>query len=59
MEAKYDDYDLHTSFPVQFNSDEILLNVPEGGKTLKSGWMITPLYYPLVRTIVTTLLVST
>ena len=54
MEAKYyDDYVLHTSFPVQFDrgSNKILLNVPEEG-TLKSGWMITPLYNPSVRTII-------
>ena len=57
MEAKYNDYDLHTSFPVQFDrhthgSDRILLNVPEGGVTLENGWVITPLYNPSVRIIV-------
>ena len=56
MEAKYDDYNLHTSFPVQFDYDSrrILLNVPEEGETLESGWMITPLYHPSVRIIIVT-----
>ena len=50
MEAKYIDYDLHTSFPVQFDDHHrISLDIPEGGITLKSGWMIIPLYNPLVK----------
>ena len=55
MEAKYDDYDLHTSFSLQFDYDShrILLNVPEEDKTLENGWMITPLYCPSVRIIMT------
>ena len=54
VKAKYDEYDLHTSFPVQFDrgSNKIVLNVPEEG-TLENGWMIKPLYYPSVRIIMT------
>ena len=51
----YNDFDLHTSFPVQFDrhgNDRISLDVPEDGITLENGWVITPLYNPSVRIIV-------
>ena len=34
--------------PVEFESDEIKLDIPEDGISLQGGWMITPLASPVV-----------
>ena len=34
--------------PINFQSEQIKLDIPDEGTTLKSGWVITPLTAPFV-----------
>ena len=37
---------------MEFNENKMTLDIPEAGKCLEDGWMIIPLYAPVVKLVI-------
>ena len=48
VEEKYSQSDQGPEQPIEFESNEIKLDIPREGTKLKEGWMVIPMIKPIV-----------